>query len=67
MKSANDFRNDQHLMRNRLEELGVIVNGFVSNRKMTWLQNGAICKIIRMLENFDLRLKELEGWTLKTI
>jgi hypothetical protein len=66
IESANHWK-DQSLMRNRLEELGVIVNGFISNRKMTWLQNGAICKLIRMLDNFNLRLRELEGWNLKEI
>lgn len=49
VKAANRFKVDSP-GRKRLEELGIIVNGFVSNRKMSWLTLGAIGQLYEMFK-----------------
>jgi hypothetical protein len=37
-------------MKSKLEELGIIENGFISGKKMTYLQLGTLTKIIKTIK-----------------
>lgn len=56
VEAANRFRTDTSLHRERLEELGIVKNGFHSVRKMNMLQLGTLTMLINTVKGLAKRL-----------